>query len=80
MNWYRQSQTSLDEQEANKKALRYERSQNPIAREVRKSLNTDLISCPFCNERDFDLVGLKSHLMHGDCELFNGLENTERLF
>ena len=23
-------------------------------------------TCPFCNEQDFDLVGLKSHLRH-DC-------------
>jgi hypothetical protein len=38
VNWYRQSQISLDEQEASEKALRYERSQNPIAEEVREHI------------------------------------------
>lgn len=33
--------------------------------------------CPFCNEEGFDLIGLKSHLQHGDCEKF---ENLERLW
>ncbi len=32
------------------------------------------ITCPFCDETDFDLVGLKSHLVNGDCEAFNKIE------
>lgn len=34
-------------------------------------------SCPFCAERDFDLIGLKNHLLNGHCEPF---EATERIF
>ena len=29
------------------------------------------IICPFCNESDFDLIGLKHHLVTGRCEIFN---------
>lgn len=29
----------------------------------------ELCECPFCHEPDFDLIGLKSHLMN-DCEKF----------
>ncbi len=37
--------------------------------------------CPFCNEDDFDLLGLKSHLLNGDCEPFNRLSLiTRRIF
>lgn len=31
------------------------------------------ISCPFCGEGDFDLLGLKMHLNRGWCEVFNSL-------
>jgi hypothetical protein len=27
-----------------------------------------MIECPFCGDKDFDLVGLKGHLLNGDCE------------
>jgi hypothetical protein len=37
-------------------------------------------TCPFCGEGDFDKVGLKSHLNHGDCEVFEKLENIVRTF
>lgn len=40
----------------------------------------DLLCCPFCKEPDFDLIGLKSHLEHGDCELYNNLESLRRMF
>lgn len=33
------------------------------------------VSCPFCGERDFDLIGLKSHLQNY-CDKF---ANTETL-
>ena len=40
----------------------------------------EYIICPFCKETDFDLIGLKSHLLHGDCEIFNKTEDNVRLF
>jgi len=39
-----------------------------------------LVRCPFCTEGDFDLVGLKAHLAHGDCEPFNNTELAARVF
>jgi len=33
------------------------------------------ITCPFCNEKDFDLVGLKIHFYHGHCKVYNELES-----
>ncbi len=30
---------------------------------------TDIV-CPFCGEKDFDLIGLKRHLTVGECEAF----------
>ena len=42
-----------------------------------KSLN--LIKCPFCGEDGFDLKGLKSHFLNGDCEQFNNTENISRI-
>jgi hypothetical protein len=38
------------------------------------------IACPFCKEADFDLLGLKSHLLNGDCEGFNKLPIITRFF
>ena len=38
------------------------------------------VICPFCKEKDFDLAGLKNHLEHGDCEIYNNLEYIPRLF
>ena len=38
------------------------------------------VACPFCFEGDFDQIGLKSHLLNGDCKPFNELENTQRIF
>ena len=34
----------------------------------------DLISCPFCKEHGFDMVGLKHHIMNGWCESYEDLE------
>lgn len=39
-----------------------------------------LISCPFCNESDFDQPGLKNHLVQGDCEPFNVIPGIPRVF
>jgi len=30
-----------------------------------------LMLCPFCSEDDFDLIGLKDHLLSGHCDKFN---------
>ena len=40
----------------------------------------DEVSCPFCGEKGFDLIGLKSHFTNGDCEKYNEIESIERLF
>lgn len=28
------------------------------------------VSCPFCNDTGFDLIGLKGHLSRGWCEVY----------
>jgi hypothetical protein len=38
------------------------------------------VQCPFCGEKDFDVIGLKSHLTHGDFGPFNEIEERPRLF
>lgn len=35
--------------------------------------------CPFCHDTDFDLIGLKSHLDHGDCDVYNNTEYLQRI-
>lgn len=37
------------------------------------------LKCPFCSETGFDLLGLKSHLLNGDCEVFNKLPTLTRV-
>ncbi len=32
------------------------------------------LSCPWCGEEDFDLYGLKLHILNGWCEKFNELK------
>lgn len=29
------------------------------------------IICPFCKWADFDLIGLKMHILRGHCDVFN---------
>jgi hypothetical protein len=38
------------------------------------------LPCPFCSDGDFDLIGLKSHLEHGDCEPYNQTLTVQRIF
>ena len=38
------------------------------------------MTCPFCNEDDFDTVGLKTHLASGDCEPFDRVQPLPRRF
>ena len=35
------------------------------------------MNCPFCNDNDFDLIGLKHHLLSGYCNIFN---DTKTIF
>lgn len=40
----------------------------------------DTIKCPYCAEPDFDAVGLKGHLLAGDCAVWNETDVPTRLF
>lgn len=40
---------------------------------------TPQVLCPFCKEFGFDLIGLKSHLLNGDCDVFNNTEDLTRI-
>lgn len=46
------------------------RSEQP-SEEKRVGSMPDYVSCPFCQEADFDLIGLKSHYLRGWCDVFN---------
>lgn len=35
---------------------------------------SSLVACPFCGEPDFDLPGLKRHVVVGDCAVFEATE------
>lgn len=39
-------------------------------------MSSDVI-CPFCNEGDFDLIGLKYHYEMGYCESYNNTMTIE---
>lgn len=41
-------------------------------------LSKDNVTCPFCGESDFDLVGLKSHFMKGYCDQYNETITVEQ--
>ena len=41
--------------------------------------DTSFVVCPFCKDRDFDMIGLKGHLEYGDCEVFEKVEIRKRL-
>ncbi len=41
--------------------------------------SSESLCCPFCKEDDFDLVGLKSHLLNGRCEVFNVTDTWKTL-
>jgi hypothetical protein len=38
------------------------------------------MNCQFCQDGDFDLIGLKSHLMNGDCPVFECTETIHRIW
>lgn len=37
------------------------------------------VTCPFCSEEGFDIVGLKNHLLNEGCEEFNNTELLKRI-
>ena len=39
-----------------------------------------MVKCPFCDENDFDLEGLKDHFDSGDCDAFNRIKVPVRFF
>ena len=39
----------------------------------------DLVSCPFCGEQDFDLIGLKYHLQQGHCTNYNEMSTMREI-
>lgn len=41
------------------------------------STRQDII-CPFCEDEDFDLIGLKLHINRGWCEVFEKLETDRK--
>lgn len=34
------------------------------------------VDCPFCGEGDFDLFGLKLHLLNNFCDAFNAIDTS----
>lgn len=40
-----------------------------------ESTTVKYVKCPFCDEDDFDLIGLKTHFENGWCEVYNRLPN-----
>jgi hypothetical protein len=47
---------------------------------VKLTGKTKDLTCPFCGETGFDNIGLKSHIKHGDCKIFESLEDIDRIF
>jgi len=37
----------------------------------------NMLTCPFCEETDFDDIGLKIHLLRGWCDVFNAVISPE---
>lgn len=37
------------------------------------------VNCPFCGERDFDLIGLKYHLENGYCDEYEEIDLLEEM-
>ena len=46
-----------------------------LARPVGTESYTEVLSCPFCKEHDFDLIGLQMHLQNGWCDVFGKVEH-----
>ena len=38
---------------------------------LKELMESNMVQCPFCGEKDFDLEGLKLHYQAGWCDTFN---------
>jgi hypothetical protein len=52
---------------------------NPIFQEILNKNIKKIVQCPFCDENDFDLIGLKDHL-RTDCKIFDSLPKLKSVF
>lgn len=43
-------------------------------------IGEQIMKCPFCNEDDFDDIGLKGHLENEDCEEYRNIPKIRRMF
>jgi len=41
--------------------------------------SNDLLCCPFCGEKDFDLIGLKDHIRMDRCDAYRNTPNALEL-
>ena len=41
---------------------------------------TEYVTCPFCGEKDFDLIGLKTHFLNGWCDVYESTDCTRRIY
>lgn len=42
-------------------------------------MDDELVTCPFCGEEDFDLIGLKLHLSLGHCDEYEEIDALKEL-
>lgn len=50
---------------------------------IREIAEKPAMPCPFCGDNSlggFDLIGLKAHLSHGDCEVYESVDDIRRVF
>lgn len=47
-----------------------------IKKDIEIEKNSHNITCPFCKENNFDLVGLKNHIQY-NCEIFDSTISIE---
>ena len=40
--------------------------------------DTEIVRCPFCEEKDFNKVGLKIHLQEGHCKVYDSVKKEEK--
>ena len=45
---------------------------NPVSNT--EPFDSEMLTCPFCKETDFDLEGLVIHIDRGDCEVYENIK------
>jgi hypothetical protein len=40
-----------------------------------QTYDSEVLTCPFCQDTDFDLEGLVIHIDRGDCEVYEAIRN-----